>query len=714
MSWLQNLSIGRRLMLAFATLIALMMVLTAVGVQRVRIIEANLTQINDINSVKQRHAIDQRGSVHDRAIALRDVVLLPAGAEREQALALIDRLAADYDKATVALRAQLRSSDDAEEKRQFAAIEAIARDIAPTVQQVRALRAQDDAEAATALLLGKARPAFVQWLGAINALIDHEEQKNRAAADRAASTARAFSYLMIVLTVLALVLGTAIALLLTRSVVRPLQQSLRLAQRIGGGDLGADVAIAGRDECAQLLRAMATMQERLREVIAAQAGMAARHAEGQISYRMDATALPGQFGQMVADTNALVDAHVRTEMTIAEVMGRYAVGDLSPDMPSYPGEKARLSQTVQQAKQNLVSISADIGELSQAARDGDFSHRGVAEGYAFTFKDIIDNLNGMMATADASLGALSTVLQAIARGELTGRMDEAAAGVFGQMSRHSNTTVAQLTQMIGQIQRGARRIDEAAADIAQGNGDLSARTEAQTACLDDTTASIRTLASAVQHNARLAQQANGLSLAATDVATAGRRATHDVVEMMQRIEASSLRIADITAVIDGIAFQTNILALNAAVEAARAGEHGQGFAVVAGEVRTLAQRSAAAAREIRTLIVDANGQVAEGSALVERAGQTMEQIVDSVDRVRAMIGDIATSSQAQSGDIARVDEGLDRLAGMNTLNSQLADVAADAARSMKEEAVQLSDAVSVFTLEAGTPATRQRPLGAAA
>ncbi|OBU66012.1 hypothetical protein A9K58_12790 [Stenotrophomonas maltophilia] len=298
--------------------------------------------------------------------------------------------------------------------------------------------------------------------------------------------------------------------------------------------------------------------------------------------------------------------------------------------------------------------------------------------------------------------AASLASSAIARGELTGRMDEAPTGVFGRTSRHSNTTVTRVTQMIGQIQRGARRNDDAAANIAQGNGDLSARTEAQTACLDDTTASIRTLASAVQHNARLAQEANGLSLAATDVAPAGRGATHDVVEMMQRIDASSLRITDITSVIDGIAFQTNILALNAAVEAARAGEHGLGFAVVAGEVRTLPQRSAAAAREIRTLIVDANGQVTEGAALVERAGQTMEQIVDSVDQVRAMIGDIAASSQAQSNDIARVDEGLDRLAGMNTLNSQLADVAADGARSMKDEAVRLSDAVSVFTLEAAT------------
>ncbi|KAF1013394.1 MAG: Methyl-accepting chemotaxis protein III [Stenotrophomonas maltophilia] len=417
---------------------------------------------------------------------------------------------------------------------------------------------------------------------------------------------------------------------------------------------------------------------------------------------------------MLVDTNALVDAHVRTEMTIAEVMGRYAVGDLSPDMPSYPGEKARLSQTVQQAKQNLLSISADIGELSHAARGSDFSHRGAAAAYAFSFRDIIDNLNGMMAAADASLGALSAVLQAIARGELTGQMDEAAPGVFGQMSRHSNTTVAQLTGMIGQIQHGARRIDEAAAGIAHGNGELSARTKDQTACLHDTTAAIRTLAAAVQHNASLAQEANGLSLAATGAATEGRRATGDVVEMMQRIEASSLRIADITAVIDGIAFQTNILALIAAVEAARAGEHGQVIAVVAGEVRTLAQRSAAAAREIRGLIVDANSQVAEGSARVERAGQTMEQIVERAGRVQAMIIEIATSSQAQSGDIARVDEGLDRLAGMNGLNSQLADVAASAARSMKDEAVLLGDAVSVFTLQPAPTTARRRVVGAAA
>jgi methyl-accepting chemotaxis protein len=214
--------------------------------------------------------------------------------------------------------------------------------------------------------------------------------------------------------------------------------------------------------------------------------------------------------------------------------------------------------------------------------------------------------------------ASSQLLSAIAEGDLTARMHGDYQGVFARMRDDANTTVAQLTQIVGQIQASASSITLAAGEIASGNSDLSRRTEQQAANLEETAASMEELTSTVRQNAEHARQANQLAIGAHGVASQGGEVVGQVVTTMSAIEASSKKIAEIIGVIDGIAFQTNILALNAAVEAARAGEQGRGFAVVASEVRTLAQRSAAAAKEIKGLIDDSVGKVADGSAWCTR------------------------------------------------------------------------------------------------
>lgn len=314
MSFFSNLRIGQRLALGFLALIVLMVMLTVVGIQRVRAIDQRLTQINDVNSVKQRYAINFRGSVHDRAIALRDVVLMNTTADRQAAEHAIDKLAADYARSAQPLDALLATSSDQKEKDILQSIKAIEQRSMPLIAQVRSLRDAGDRLHAEEDLLKQARPAFIDWLASINAFIDLQEAKNREAAEEAVATARGFAMLMVVSTIVALLLGAAIALLLTRSVVLPLRQALGLAERISAGDLSSRDVAAGADESGQLLRAMQQMQARLQAVISAQREMAARHDAGAISYRTDAERFPGDYGHMVQDTNALVDAHVRTQL----------------------------------------------------------------------------------------------------------------------------------------------------------------------------------------------------------------------------------------------------------------------------------------------------------------------------------------------------------------------------------------------------------------
>jgi methyl-accepting chemotaxis protein len=246
------------------------------------------------------------------------------------------------------------------------------------------------------------------------------------------------------------------------------------------------------------------------------------------------------------------------------------------------------------------------------------------------------------------------------------------------------------------VRSSTESINVGAQEIASGNGDLSHRTEQQAASLERTASSMEQLTSTVKQNADNARHANALALSASDTAMLGGQVVGNVVETMQGISMHSRKIAEIIGVIDGIAFQTNILALNAAVEAARAGAHGRGFAVVTSEVRNLAQRSASAAREIKQLINDSVGQIAQGSALAERAGSTMNDVVSSVQKVTAIIAEISLAAGEQSKGIEQVSLAVTEMDQTTQQNSALVEQAAAASQSLEEQAARLMDAVSVF------------------
>jgi methyl-accepting chemotaxis protein len=382
-----------------------------------------------------------------------------------------------------------------------------------------------------------------------------------------------------------------------------------------------------------------------------------------------------------------------------EIMQRYAIGDLSVDMDRLPGEKAVLTEAMDATKANLSAINGEIKRLASAAAAGDFSQRGDDEKYQHDFRDMIGGLNRLMETTDANLGEVSALLRAIARGDLTARMEGDFHGVFARMRDDANATVTQLRDIVAHIQAASGSITTAAGEIAAGNGDLSRRTEQQAANLEETAASMEELTSTVRQNADSARQANQLAIGAATVASEGGETVARVVTTMSEIEQSSRKIAEIIAVIDGIAFQTNILALNAAVEAARAGEQGRGFAVVASEVRTLAQRSANAAKEIKALIETSVDKVADGSALVNQAGATMSEIVASVRRVTDIMAEISAASQEQSAGIEQVNQAIVQMDETTQQNAALVEEATAAARAMEEQAHLLTDAVDVFVLD---------------
>lgn len=305
------------------------------------------------------------------------------------------------------------------------------------------------------------------------------------------------------------------------------------------------------------------------------------------------------------------------------------------------------------------------------------------------------------------------IAQTVATGDLTSRIEVTSKDETGQLMQALKQMNDNLIGIVGQVHRGAATIASASGEIASGNQDLSSRTEQQASSLEETASSMEELTSTVKQNADNARQANHLAASASEVALKGGAVVAQVVGTMGSINESAKKIVDIIGVIDSIAFQTNILALNAAVEAARAGEQGRGFAVVATEVRNLAQRSAAAAKEIKELIGDSVEKVDAGSKLVDQAGATMEEIVASITRVTDIMGEITAASQEQSAGIEQVNQAITQMDDVTQQNASLVEQAAAAAESLREQADGLVRVVGAFKLDGATATSPRQYTGTA-
>ena len=345
-----------------------------------------------------------------------------------------------------------------------------------------------------------------------------------------------------------------------------------------------------------------------------------------------------------------------------------------------------------------VAIEKEIDTLVDAAANGNFGGSIDTSDKTGFFLNLSEGLNKLLSITDLAINDVLRVFSAMARGDLTERVERDYQGSLGQMRDDANNTVDKLSEIISKIRNSSKTISSAANEIATGNADLSQRTEEQASSLEETASSMEEMTSTVRQSADNADQANTLARAAQDKAIEGGNVVSRAVEAMEEINNSSKKISDIIGVIDEIAFQTNLLALNAAVEAARAGEQGRGFAVVAGEVRNLAQRSAAAAKEIKDLIRDSVGKVEDGSRLVNESGETLTEIVQAVENVSSMMREISEAAREQSSGIEQVNTAVSQMDEMTQQNAALVEEVSAAGEAMAEQASSMHQMMEFFRL----------------
>ena len=442
----------------------------------------------------------------------------------------------------------------------------------------------------------------------------------------------------------------------------------------------------------------------------------------------DAADRASQVETIMASRRAMDDILAELKATLQSDKGRALLAQMEQETATYKSGQDNVIRLVQggDMEQAQTLMSGDMRPLllrlkaatgAQAALQKELAAKAAFDAEA-TYRSTALLMWGLGAAALALAGLVAwritrsitqplqralDVANTVAAGDLTSRIEVTTGDETGQLLAALKTMNASLANTVGTVRVGTDTIAVAASQVAVGAQDLSSRTEQQASALEEAASSMEELTSTVRQNADNARQANVLAEVASTVAARGGDVVKQVVGTMNDINASATRINDIIGVIDGIAFQTNILALNAAVEAARAGEQGRGFAVVASEVRNLAQRSAAAAKEIKTLIGDSTGKVDAGSKLVAEAGATMEEIVDSVRRVTDIMAEISAASREQTAGIEQINQAVTQMDQGTQQNAALVEQAAAASASMQEQAGKLATAVSVFRI-ASTPA----------
>ena len=700
-------SVGARLMLSFAGVIAVFAVAVGLSITRLASFNTAVSEITGPEFMKVEIADAWSAGLSESMRHTGNMLIMDDKAQIQEE---IDKVRGLADKRQEYADALTGSVQSAEGKALLqVALEARANLTPFDDEYLRQVEA-GDFKAAKSTLLQRARPAQLAVIGALEKLVDQQKAQIRERTGELEVSYRNARMLIISLSVSAVAAACLLALLLIRAIKIPLNAAVDVLGEIEKGNYTSQVTVSSNDEIGRTLQGIARMQTALRERTEREYASAMENA--RIRMALDKVSA----GAMLCD----VDGKIVYMNDAARTLFRGQALEIRKEVPLFDPERllggsfAMFHQLPPLQSHQLESLTAThtadvrMGKASLRIVVNPMDREGQRVGTVVQWLDRTQEVateEEVQATVDKAID-----------GDLTARICEEGKGAFFKaLASGMNRLLETMEEVVRSMTRAAAQVRSGAEEISRGNADLSQRTEEQASSLEQTASSMEEMTSTVRNNADNAAQANEFATAARQQAEQGGAVVSAAVAAMSEINASSKRIADIISVIDEIAFQTNLLALNAAVEAARAGEQGRGFAVVASEVRNLASRSAEAAKEIKALIHDSVRKVSEGTKLVDDSGKVLGQIVAGVKKVTDVMADIASSSREQSSGIEQVNRAITMMDDVTQQNAALVEEASAAAQALTEQASNLSQLIARFRVgaEAYKPQPASRPVAPA-